>query len=152
MFVSHPLCPCYRFLWGKYKELQRTGRVNQVFFSGDIVTITITENSPVIKILHEKDLVVCQECPQESVWKIISISQLLLTSGSIAQIFDFCQLHFKLTYHWLGLPMSLFFFPFFWFTLSWIVCFHSLIVQTLDYCQLLLICLILDAILLIQLT
>ena len=64
VFVSHSLCPCYRFLWGKGKELQRKGRVNQFFCLG--ATTRITENSPAIKVLHEKDLVLCQECPQES--------------------------------------------------------------------------------------
>ena len=33
VFVSHSLCPYYRFLWGKCKELQRKGRINQVFLS-----------------------------------------------------------------------------------------------------------------------
>ena len=67
VFVSHSLCPCYQFLWGKCKELQRKSWVNQVFCLGAIVTVRITENSPAIKVLHEKDLMVCQECPQESV-------------------------------------------------------------------------------------
>ena len=66
VFVSHSLCPYYRYLWGKCKELQRKGRVNHVFCLGAVVTIRITENSPEIKVLQEKDLVVCQECPQES--------------------------------------------------------------------------------------
>ena len=72
VFVSHLLCPYYQFLWGKCKELQRKGWANQVFCLGAIVTIRITENSPAIKTLLEKDLVVCQECPPESVLKIIS--------------------------------------------------------------------------------
>ena len=67
VFVSHSLCLYYRFLWGKCKELQRKGRVNQVFCLGAVVTIRITENSLAIKVLHEKGLAVCQECPQESV-------------------------------------------------------------------------------------
>ena len=33
VFVSHSLCPYYRFLWGKCKELQRKGRINQFFLS-----------------------------------------------------------------------------------------------------------------------
>ena len=33
VFVSHSQCPYYRFLWGKCKELQRKGRINQVFLS-----------------------------------------------------------------------------------------------------------------------
>ena len=67
VFVSHSLCPYYQFLWGKWKELQRKGQVNQVFCLGAVVSIRITENSPAIKILHEKDLMVWQECPQVSV-------------------------------------------------------------------------------------
>ena len=67
VFVSHSLCSYYRFLWGKCKELKRKGRINQVFCLGPVVTIRITENSPAVKILHEKDLMVCQECPQVSV-------------------------------------------------------------------------------------
>ena len=34
---------------------------------GDVVKIRITEDSPEIKVLREKDLVVWQDCPQESV-------------------------------------------------------------------------------------
>ena len=33
VFVSHSLCPYYRFLWGQCKELQRKGRINQAFLS-----------------------------------------------------------------------------------------------------------------------
>ena len=62
-FVTHLLCPYYRFLWGKCKDLQRKGRISQVFCLGAAVTIRVTENSPAIKILHERDLMVYQECP-----------------------------------------------------------------------------------------
>ena len=41
--------------------------ISQVFYLGAVVTVRITENSPAIKILHEKDLLVCQECSTESV-------------------------------------------------------------------------------------
>ena len=67
VFVSHSLCPYYRFVWGKCKELQRKVLINQVFCLGAVVTVRITKNSLAIKILHEKDLLVCQECPPESV-------------------------------------------------------------------------------------
>ena len=33
VFVSHSLCPYYRFLWGQCKELQRKDRINQAFLS-----------------------------------------------------------------------------------------------------------------------
>ena len=67
VFVSHSLCPYYRFVWGKCKELQRKVLINQVFCLEAVVTVRITENSPAIKILHEKDLLVCQQYPPESV-------------------------------------------------------------------------------------
>ena len=63
VFVTHSLCPYYRFLWGKCKDLQRKGRISQVFCLGAVGTIRVTENSPAIKILHERDLMVYQECP-----------------------------------------------------------------------------------------
>ena len=72
VFVTHSLCPYYCFLWGKCKDLQRKDRISQVFCLGAVVTIRVTENSPAIKILHERDLIVYQECPLDSVWKIIS--------------------------------------------------------------------------------
>ena len=34
VFVTHSLCPYYRFLWGKCKDLQRKVRINQVFRLG----------------------------------------------------------------------------------------------------------------------
>ena len=67
VFVTHSLCLYYRFLWGKCKDLQRKGRISQVFCLGANVTIRVTENSPAIKILHERDLMVYQECPPDSV-------------------------------------------------------------------------------------
>ena len=33
VFVTYSLCPYYRFLRGKCKDLQRKGRINQVFLS-----------------------------------------------------------------------------------------------------------------------
>ena len=61
--VTHLLFPYYRFLWGKCKDLQGKGRISQVFCLEAVMTIRVTVNSPVIKILHEKDLIVYQECP-----------------------------------------------------------------------------------------
>ena len=61
VFVTHSLCPYYRFLWGKCKDLQRKWRISQVFCIGAVVTIWVTENSLAIKILHERDLMVYQE-------------------------------------------------------------------------------------------
>ena len=65
LYISHSLCPYYRYIWGKCKDLQRKGKVSKVFCLGAIVTIRVTENGPPMKILHEKDLMAIQECPHE---------------------------------------------------------------------------------------
>ena len=67
VFLTHLLCPYYRFLWGKCKDLKRKCRISQVFCLEAVVTIRVTENSPAIKILHERDLMVNQECAPDSV-------------------------------------------------------------------------------------
>ena len=67
VFVTHSLRPYYRFLWEKCKDLQRKDRISQVFCLGAVVTIKVTENSPAIKILHERDLMVYQEYTPDSV-------------------------------------------------------------------------------------
>ena len=61
-------------LWQKCKDIQRKGKISRVFCLCTVVTIRVTENSPAIMILHEKDLMVYQECPQESMWKIYFFS------------------------------------------------------------------------------
>ena len=65
VYISNSLCPYYHYIWGKCKDLQRKGKVSQVFCLRAVVTIRVTENSPSIKILHEKDLIAIQECPHE---------------------------------------------------------------------------------------
>lgn len=57
-FVSHSLCPYYQYLWGKCKYFQRKGKISQGVSLGAVVTIRVTKNSPAIKILHEKELMV----------------------------------------------------------------------------------------------
>ena len=37
VFVSVSLCPYYRYIWGKCKDLQRQGQVNHVFCLGGVV-------------------------------------------------------------------------------------------------------------------
>ena len=61
IYITNSLCPYYRFLWGKCKDLQRKGLINQVFCLGAVVTIKVRENGPPIKIFHENDLLVYQE-------------------------------------------------------------------------------------------
>ena len=46
VYINNSLCPYYRFLWGKCKELQRKGKVHHVFCLGAVVTVRVTENGP----------------------------------------------------------------------------------------------------------
>ena len=85
VFVSHSLCPCYRFLQGKCIELQRKGRINQVFFLGAVVTVIITKNSPAIKTCYH-----ARNVPQNLYKRLILLSQALIL---ILQALDYCQHH-----------------------------------------------------------
>ena len=60
MYINNSLCPYYHFLWGKYKELQGRGKVNQLFCLGAVVTVRVTENAP-RPYLHEQDLMALRE-------------------------------------------------------------------------------------------
>ena len=55
------LCPYYRFLWGKCKDLQRKDLINQVFSLGAVVTIKVRENGhcqPLLEwLIQEKCLI-----------------------------------------------------------------------------------------------
>ena len=68
VIVKHSLCSYYRFLWVKCKGLQREGRIKQVFCLEAVATIRVLENSLAMKILHERDLMVYQECHPDSVY------------------------------------------------------------------------------------
>ena len=46
VYITHSLCPYYRYIWGKYKDLQRKVKLSQVFCFGAVVTIRVTENAP----------------------------------------------------------------------------------------------------------
>ena len=66
-FISDSLCPYYRYLWGKCKDLQQRGFLNQVFCLGEVVTIKVSENGPLVKIYHENDLKIYQSDGNASV-------------------------------------------------------------------------------------
>ena len=53
VFVSVSLCPYYRYIWGKCKDLQRRGKIYQVFC---LVAVLLHERSSARKIFHECDL------------------------------------------------------------------------------------------------
>ena len=56
VFVSVSLCPYYRYIWGKCKDLQRRGKIYQVFCLGGTIAVKVTERSSARKIFHECDL------------------------------------------------------------------------------------------------
>ena len=57
VFVSVSVCPYYRCIWGKCKDLQRRGKIYQVFCHGGIIAVKVTERSSARKIFHECDLI-----------------------------------------------------------------------------------------------
>ena len=59
VYITNSLCPYYRFLWGKCKDLQK-GLINQVFCFGAVVNIKVRENGSPVKIFHESSLLVYQ--------------------------------------------------------------------------------------------
>ena len=56
VFVSVSLCPYYRYIWGKCKDLQRRGKIYQVFCLGGTIAVKVTKHSSAMKIFHECDL------------------------------------------------------------------------------------------------
>ena len=56
VFVFVSLCPYYRYVWGKCKDLQRRGKIYQVFCLGDTIAVKVTERSNAMKIFHECDI------------------------------------------------------------------------------------------------
>ena len=51
-FLYLYLCPYYRYIWGKCKDLQRQGKVHHIFCLGDIVCIKLSENESLVKLHH----------------------------------------------------------------------------------------------------
>ena len=56
VFVLISLCPYYRYIWGKCKDLQRQDQVNHVFCLGGVVCIKLSENGSPIKLYHMNDI------------------------------------------------------------------------------------------------
>ena len=51
IFISVSLCPYYRHIWGKCKDLQRQDLVNHVFCLGGVVCIKLSENGSPVKLI-----------------------------------------------------------------------------------------------------
>ena len=56
VFVSLSLCPYYRYIWGKCKDLQRQGKVNHVFCLGGVVCIKLSKIGSPIKLFHMNEI------------------------------------------------------------------------------------------------
>ena len=56
VFVSVSLCPYYRYIWGKCKDLQRQGQVNHVFCLGGVVGLKLSESGSLIKLYRMNDI------------------------------------------------------------------------------------------------
>ena len=56
IFVSVSLFPYYRFIWGKCKDLQRRGKIHQVFCLGRTVSVKLSEKGNPLKISHVTDI------------------------------------------------------------------------------------------------
>ena len=52
IFVSVSLCPYYRYIWGKCKDLQRQGKVHHFFCQGGIACINLSEDGSPVKLHH----------------------------------------------------------------------------------------------------
>ena len=56
VFVSVSLCPYYRYIWGKCKDLQRRGKIYQVFCLGGTIAVKVTERSSARKIFRDSGI------------------------------------------------------------------------------------------------
>ena len=52
MLVSVSLCLYYQFIWGKCKDLQRRGRIHQLFCLGGTVSVKLSKSRNPVKNCH----------------------------------------------------------------------------------------------------
>ena len=76
-FIFNFSCPYYCFLWGKCKDLQWRGVINQIFCLAAVVIIKVSENEFTVKIYYENDLKVYQGYGNSSDGESIKISLFL---------------------------------------------------------------------------
>ena len=53
LFVSVSVCPNSWYIWGKHKDVQRRGKIQQVFCQGGSVAVKVTKPSNAKKMFHE---------------------------------------------------------------------------------------------------
>ena len=55
-YVNPSLCPYYRYLWGRCKDLQGRKMIHRVFCLGSVVAIKLTDQSLPLKIYHDSNI------------------------------------------------------------------------------------------------
>ena len=55
VFINHSLCPYYRVLWSKSKDLLNMGKINGLMISNGRVKVKISEIRATISITHADD-------------------------------------------------------------------------------------------------
>ena len=55
IFINSSLCPYYKMLWSKSKELLTLGKINSFYISNTTIKIKISENSSPLSITHVDD-------------------------------------------------------------------------------------------------
>ena len=56
VFDSVSFCPFYRYIWDKWKDLQRQGQVNHAFSLGGVVCIKLSENGSPTKLYQMNNI------------------------------------------------------------------------------------------------
>ena len=56
VYVKPSLCPYYRYIWGRCKDLQRRKMIHHVFCLGSVVAIKLTDQSLPLKTYHDSDI------------------------------------------------------------------------------------------------
>ena len=71
VFFSVSLCRYYRYIWDKCKDLQRRGKIDQVFCLGGTIAVKVTERNSATKIFHEFDIL---DLDTDDVWKRLPLT------------------------------------------------------------------------------
>ena len=97
IYVNPSLCPYYRYLWGRCKDLQRRKMIRHVFCLGSVLAIKLTDQSLPLKIYHNSDIPCSQSDSIAKWWKNIFYFILGIDQGPLQQFGRFS--FFTAIYH-----------------------------------------------------
>ena len=86
VYVNPSLCPYYRYLWGRCKDLQRRKMIHHVFCLGSVVAINLTVQSLPLKIYQNSDIPYSQSNSIAERWKNIFYFILEIDQGPLQQL------------------------------------------------------------------